>query len=522
MLQVLAKYYHTLKHLQWVQAKHQLLHHLPGGGQRAMQPAGPLPAIEAQQALQASIPQPKRYLGNLRFEFLNLSHQFATDIDWNHSQYGKLWTYNLNYFEYLCQEGLSAEDGLQLIRSFVKQEADILDGLEPFPISLRLINWIKFLLKHNIQDAVIQQSMWLQLNHLSRHPEYRLLGNHLLENAYGLCFGAVYFGEERIFRQAVQLLREQLTEQVLADGAHFELSPMYHQLMLYRLLDVIDLLKNNRPEDESLLVFLEQKAALMLGWMQQMTFANGQMPLLNDASPGIAPTASELLQCGKQLGIEPEKQPLKASGYRKVSRPDCEMICDVGQIGPDYIPGHAHSDTFNFVLAHKGQPVIVDVGVSTYEKNARRQWERSTAAHNTVMVDGVDQSEVWGGFRVAQRARIISLQESPEQIKASHDGYRRMGIIHSRCFRFEENSIEIVDQLDHPKEAKAFLHFHPTQVVRQEGSDLVGSFGRVEIRNASKIELESYQRAMGFNKTAEATKVVIHFIQQVHTKFLLS
>ena len=84
------------------------------------------------------------------------------------------------------------------------------------------------------------------------------------------------------------------------------------------------------------------------------------------------------------------------------------MFIDFGKIGPSYQPGHAHSDTFNFELIKNGNPFIVDTGVSTYEKNERRQIERSTSSHNTITIGDYEQSEVWGGFRVAKRAKILS------------------------------------------------------------------------------------------------------------------
>ncbi len=55
---------------------------------------------------------------------------------------------------------------------------------------------------------------------------------------------------------------------------------------------------------------------------------------------------------------------------------------------PSYQPGHAHADTFNFVLNIHNEPLIVDTGISTYEANETRLKERGTAAHNTVTVSG--------------------------------------------------------------------------------------------------------------------------------------
>ena len=166
------------------------------------------------------------------FTILNLSKKFDSKIDWNYSQYGKLWTYNLTYFEYLKER-----EDLSLIYDFIENICSIKDGLEPFPISLRGINWIKFLTKYEIKDKKIDDSLYAQYYILLDNLEYHLLGNHLLENGFSLLFGAYYFQDETLYKKAKEILEKELNEQILDDGAHFELSPMYHQLMLFRLLD---------------------------------------------------------------------------------------------------------------------------------------------------------------------------------------------------------------------------------------------------------------------------------------------
>lgn len=123
------------------------------------------------------------------------------------------------------------------------------------------------------------------------------------------------------------------------------------------------------------------------------------------------------------------------------------MIFDVGDIGPDYIPGHAHADIFSYELRIDGKPFIIDTGISTYEKNSRRQYERETQAHNTVQVDYLSSSKVWGGFRVAERAKIGYLKEENNRITARHDGFRQIEIEHQRIFEMNDAEIIIIDSL---------------------------------------------------------------------------
>ena len=187
-----------------------------------------------------------------------------------------------------------------------------------------------------------------------------------------------------------------------------------------------------------------------------------------------------------------------------------ELFMDIGKIGPDYIPGHAHADTFNFELYYKGNPIIVDTGISTYEKNSRRQLERSTESHNTIRIDETDSSEVWGGFRVARRAKIIAFKESENTVEATHNGYKRLGAYHSRSFNKTNGLFIIEDRIESNKthQIESFLHFHPDCEFTLKGSYIEIGYGlKINIVNAKKIVLEEYDYSLGFNKTKKAKKI---------------
>ena len=177
--------------------------------------------------------------------FLNQEKNFSNKIDWDFQSYGKLWTYNLNYFDFLNQKEISKDNGLALIYNYIENSSRTKVGIESYPVSIRIMNWIKFISNHQIQDKKIDTMLAKHLSLLNKNLEYHLLGNHILENAFALLFGAYYFGDETIYRTSKKLLESELDEQILFDGAHFELSPMYHQLLLTRLLDYINLVDNN-------------------------------------------------------------------------------------------------------------------------------------------------------------------------------------------------------------------------------------------------------------------------------------
>jgi len=450
------------------------------------------------------------------FTFLNKKHYFPGKINWNYSENGKLWTYNLNYFDYLEQNNISKDKALKLMYDFIDAGDIVKDGLEPFPISLRGINWIKYITTNNLNDEKVNTSLYAQYNILMDNLEYHLLGNHLLENGFSLLFGAYYFQENRFYTKAHKILIEELDEQILSDGAHFELSPMYHQIMLFRVLDCINLVQNNSWKEKELLPLLQKKAEVMLSWLETMTFKNGDIPLFNDSTNGIAPQTKSLLMYADRLGIEYIKRPLGESGYRKFLYGKYECVVDVGNIGPDYIPGHAHADIFSFELYIDEKPFIVDTGLSTYETNERRTLERSTCSHNTVEIASKNQSNVWGGFRVAERAYVNSLEESNNQIKARHDGYKKsLSAVHERMFMFENDSITIIDNIlsDKIHKAVARLHFHPSV-----DEDMIH---RHLDLNALKYSIKEYLYAPEFNKHIKAKMIEISLDKKLETRIIL-
>jgi len=461
------------------------------------------------------------------FTFLNISHSFSDKINWNFNQFGKLWTYNLNYFDFLNQEIISKETGIQLIQDFIINEDLLKDGKEPYPISLRGINWIKFLSLYQVKDESINNTLYLHYCILFKNLEYHLLGNHLLENAFSLLFGAYYFQDDKLYNKSKYLLLSELNEQVLKDGAHFELSPMYHQIILSKLLDGIQLIKlNSEWKKDDLLSFLEAKASLMISWLHNITYKNGNIPMVNDATYNIAPNSKKIFSYAKNLGINSQNIPLSDSGYRKIKLNNFELLLDIGNVGPDYQPGHAHSDTFNFELIKNGNPIFVDTGISTYEKNAVRQSERATHSHNTVKIGLKEQTRVWGGFRVAKRAKITHLIEKPNLIEASHDGYLSDGYKHTRSFLWGEKYLSLKDKINRStsNNAKAYFHLHSsvTKPLVDGNNVILESSGvSIEFERASTIYVEEYQLSAGFNKTNLAYKIVVLFDQTLKTKISL-
>lgn len=152
------------------------------------------------------------------------------------------------------------------------------------------------------------------------------------------------------------------------------------------------------------------------------------------------------------------------------------LLVDAAPVGPSYLPGHAHADTLSFELSLLGRRVMVNSGTSCYGNGLERLRQRGTSAHNTMVVDGHDSSEVWGGFRMARRAQIQSLNIAETaggtRVEASHDGYRRLSgrNLHRRRWQLSDESLVIEDEVTGVFDrAEIRFHLHPEIAVLDVG-----------------------------------------------------
>ena len=505
--------FHTLRHLRLRQIAYQLYYRATGKLAERGEVARPqVQEKVAEQGAEALLP--------VTFQFLHQEVTFAspTEIDWNYAVNGKLWAYNLNYFEFL--QGMEVEEGLRLIRSWVAGAAGHEDGWEPYPTSLRLVSWVRFFVETNKpMPANIANAIDVQYQTLWGKIEYHLGGNHLLENAIALCYVAAYRKDASGLEKAWKLLSTELKEQYLPDGAHFELSGMYHIILLGRLLTLWHGLQTflapaAAPEKITLLkIHLEKQ----LGWLQAFATPDGRYAHFNDSTYGIAPDVATTLNRARQLGLTSMATELKESGYRRWSTDGLDLWIDAAAIGPNYIPGHAHADNLTFVLHLDGSPCIVDPAISTYEKNDRRAWERSTAAHNTVTVDGQNSSDVWGGFRVGKRARTSIFEEKPYLLTAGHNGY---GVAHQRTWRLTENNLTISDLLPANAEGIARLHFNHNCLFQLNENELLVNGSLCITWSSGTARLIDYEQAIGWNQLQAAQCLEITFFGMLKTEIV--
>ena len=454
------------------------------------------------------------------FQFLNITSPFTS---WNNTANGMLWAYNLNYMDWLLQENAGINEGNYWIDKFIAEQPQNRIGLDPYPIALRGINWIKYITLHynEIEEDKRQRwntSLYSQYGLLYKKIEYHLLGNHLLEDAYSLFIAGIYFKDRTFYENAVKLLKKELQEQILPDGAHFEQSPMYHCIMSDRLLDCCNVSFQNLQFDgqKDFNEFLRKKAILMLEHLENIVYSDGTTPLFNDSAKDIAPTPMQLKDYAMRLGLRWHSIELKDCGYRKYENEIFESFLDVGNMTASYQPGHSHADTFNYELRVKGTPFIVDTGISTYNKTKRRQLERSTCAHNTVTVNGHDSSEVWGGFRVGNRAKVTVQEERPMYIKAHHDGFGK-NYIHQRTFNMEKSVFHVADVIRHKCEAVNYVHLASNvKVLSYDEERVKTNVATINFEGTSNIKVTEGKYSTGYNQFFPSKIIEMHFEQKMN------
>jgi len=482
------RYYHTLRYLRPVQIWGRLWRMLPAPAPNL----APAPSLRARCGRWVAGAQRRQsLLGPGRCRFLNVERDILGSAAWNDPACVKLCLYNLHYFDDLNAEGTERRESWHqgLLARWVRENPPGRgNGWEPYPCSLRICNWIKWALAGHRLEPAGEHSLAVQARWLSRHVEWHLLGNHLFANAKALVFAGSYFsGPEAAWwlRRGVSILRQQLPEQLLADGGHFERSPMYHAITLEDVLDLVNLGGVYcLGFDAALLPAVDA----MRRWLACMIHPDGEIALFNDAAMGIAPLPAGLEEYALRLGLpalvsgpDDGLTHLQDSGYIRLQGENFVALLDVGPVGPDYLPGHAHADTLACELSLFGQRVLVDTGTSVYGIGPERQRQRGTAAHNTVIVDGQDSSEVWGGFRVARRARPggLAVQRQGEEVivTCGHDGYRRLPgrPVHWRTWRWRSGSLAIEDVVEGGfSEAVGRWHVHPTVRIATDGGDCQG------------------------------------------------
>lgn len=418
--------------------------------------------------------------------FLHSSKAFHWNQKWHFDDKTALWNFNLHYFELLfslieayqrTQDKKYLNKSVEIISCWIDQnpQKDGGDGWSPYTIDLRLTNWLSYYSAVNSElDTAFREKLLMSIHEqyafLSRHLEKDILGNHYFEDLITLVLCALFFNDTPILEAALKAFRRECREQILPDGMHFELSPMYHKLILEGVIRVAVALKAKGCVDPE----IEQYLQPMLDAAWSLEEGLERVPLFNDSGNNVSKSLQALvLACKQHFGIYPVyKSKLEVSGYYIFKHGEWKLIVDAGQPGPKYIPGHAHCDAMSFELFCDGKPVVVNCGTYAYQCK-ERGFFRSTAAHNTVMVDGTEQSQCWGAFRLAKRSSIRAVDALNDKISMELQDYK--GHVIQRTLSINDSEIGITDIFKGNK-GISFLH-----IVKPEMLQIVVDSGTTEV-----------------------------------------
>ena len=452
--------------------------------------------------------------------------------------------------------GLTNDDVYAQAR-FEQQLLDWIEA-NPFPLGVnwhsslelgvRLISWIwieRLLRGTAVHQRLFGQAgkMWSAIYwHQWLIAQYYSPGssanNHLIGEMAGLFIASSVWS---VFPESTQwqslgknILEREVSRQTFADGLNREQAFSYHVFSLeffllagieaeriknpvssdYRdwvtkmltaippLVDVGGNLPDYGDSDEGMALQLRPLESSRIDWLYRLgrQWLKAPVPL-----PANGSVATAMMAINAKDEVEGTRE-LKSTAFEDAGlfvlasnrgQPE-EVFClaDAGALGFLSIAAHGHADALSFTLSVGGVPVIVDTGTCTYVGDfPERAYFRSTKAHNTIVIDEVDQSEPAGTFlwRSKAETRVLSWDASIEggTLLAEHDGYTRLaqGVTHQRQLRLSEKLLEIEDRLQgvgrHTYEWR--LHFSPLCKVNLQSNHCFVSWTGGEL----KIQLDS-------------------------------
>lgn len=363
----------------------------------------------------------------------------------------------------------------------------------PLELALRLLSWSWALFPIRDFDGFsgkaqkrIVSSVGLQLMYVSRNlSTYSAANNHLIAQAASLfVVGGLFPGlrGSRSWRErGAEILWREILRQTYPDGVSKEQSVHYHafvaELCAVSLLfakrnavevpasvkerfgQMCDFLTavcgaGKRPpaigdsDDQSVLLPVAPRplmegltacAAYVLD-REDLASAVGELPLeaaLLLGREGMNRLTSIAARASERPRVAPRSRSraFPEGGYYVLSdgAPGLDVSClvDCGDLGLGKTAAHGHADCLSLTLRANGKDVLIDPGTFTYHSQPRwRSYFRSTAAHNTISVDGQSQSQMLGPFVWGKRARgrvkDVTLENYFDFVTGWHDGYSRL------------------------------------------------------------------------------------------------
>jgi len=337
----------------------------------------------------------------------------------------------------------------------------------------------------------VSKCLWQHLLFIEAHNEFSHLirSNHYLSNIVGLFYLAAYLRGPRMERRQQKyqrLVEDEILRQVYNDGGDYEASTGYHVFCLELYTSALLLMRSMSRKPAASFIFRLQ---LMYRFLAALADARGNIPNLGDCDDGrvelVADDMMQMLETSDDrrhafavsglLGIgealfgesyggrateicwhgqivdsskshssRPAKQHslvFPRSGVAVARNNDLEIVFAAMPNGIRGRGSHTHNDKLSFTMKVGAEEIFTDPGTGCYTRNAElRNYFRSTAAHNTIKVDGKEQNRLAPTpkalFQLGDDAHMSQIEVEEKggalSLRCSHDGYGRIGVTHTR------------------------------------------------------------------------------------------
>jgi len=430
-------------------------------------------------------------------------------------------------------------------------------GLE---LGIRLINWVWAYDLIKDSGAVDDELYGRFLDSVSRHvweidrkySRGSSVNNHLIGEAAGVFTATSYFRDMKnasLWRnKSREILIREILNQTYPDGGTKEQAIGYHMFVI-QFFVITGLIARKTGQDfpESYWSRLEK----MFEFINKLNEGGENIPKFGDCDDGYVLdigsnplgikewlavgaalfgrndfiTSGDLMEPIEWLpGISVQDVSLAKnrkcssiafgqSGYYLLQCGDLDspqrisVVFDCGPLGMGTLAGHGHADALSFTLRVFGKDILVDPG--TYDYFSYPQWReyfRSTRAHNTIVIDGLNQSEMLGLFLWGRKARAKCLSWEPSEIGGKvigeHDGYSVLDdpVIHRRTLELDGRNRELTvcDNIIAANEhnIEIFFHFAEHCVLNPVSRNLyqinIGP-AKIEIELDSNLEVKTFK-----------------------------
>lgn len=376
----------------------------------------------------------------------------------------------------------------------------------PLEQAIRLIAWIwceRLLRSSEHYERVFGQSspIWLSIHQHQRFIEQTYsrgssANNHLIGEMAGLFIAAtvwpIFDDSKRWQELSHRILEREIINQTFASGINREMAFSYHifaleffllayaeaqqtgfrfsdqyTTLLKKTIEVMPLLTDydqNLPRygdgDEGMALQLQSRQERRDSWLLRagksllgaQVDVSAHYGILAAALLGLDQTGADSKNILPDGSTAFEDAGVYLLTSKRNTPQEVFILADAGPHGYLSITAHAHADALSFTLSAGGKPILIDPG--TYAYHTDHQWRsyfRGTRAHNTLMIDGLDQSTQQGAFLWTQKAetRVLHWKASPEggELLAAHDGYQRFGVTHQRRLQLQGNHVTVEDAL---------------------------------------------------------------------------